>query len=74
MFPSPGLVQSTMVEFIPLFLVIMRTIQNVQQNFVWRKRHFANFTVWSDEVNFKLNGTVNRHNCVYRATENPRLT
>jgi len=34
MFPSPGLVQSTLVECIPLFLVIMRTVQIVQQKFV----------------------------------------
>jgi hypothetical protein len=29
--------------------------------------------VWSDEVTFKLNGTVNSHNCVYWATENPNI-
>ena len=27
--------------------------------------------VWADEAIFKLNGHVNRHNCVYYATENP---
>jgi hypothetical protein len=32
------------------------------------------FIVWSDEDTFKLNGTVNHHNCVYQATENPRVT
>jgi len=26
--------------------------------------------VWSDEAQFKLNGTANRHNCVYWAPEN----
>ena len=26
--------------------------------------------VWSDEAQFKLNGTVKRHNCVYWAPEN----
>ena len=26
--------------------------------------------VWTDEAVFKLNGHVNRHNCVYYATEN----
>ena len=26
--------------------------------------------VWSDEAQFKLNGTVNSHNCVYWAPEN----
>jgi hypothetical protein len=30
--------------------------------------------VWSDEAQFKLNGTVNRHNCVYWAEDNPHLT
>ena len=29
--------------------------------------------VWSDEAQFKLNGTVNRHNCVYWAPENPHV-
>ena len=28
---------------------------------------------WSDEACFKLNGHINRHNCVYWATENPRI-
>jgi hypothetical protein len=28
---------------------------------------------WSDEVQFKLNGTVNRHNCVYWAPGNPHI-
>jgi hypothetical protein len=27
--------------------------------------------VWTDEAIFKLNGHVNRHNCVHYATENP---
>ena len=26
--------------------------------------------MWSDEAQFKLNGTANRHNCVYWAPEN----
>lgn len=29
--------------------------------------------VWSDEAKFRLDGQVNRHNCVYYATENPHL-
>ena len=29
---------------------------------------------WSDEACFKLNGTINRHNCVYWAANNPRVT
>ena len=33
-----------------------------------------NKIVWSDEANFKLSGAVNRHNCVYYATKNPRIT
>ena len=33
-----------------------------------------NKIVWSDEANFKLSGAVDRHNCVYYATENPRIT
>ncbi|XP_076322842.1 uncharacterized protein LOC143231904 isoform X2 [Tachypleus tridentatus] len=30
--------------------------------------------VWSDESTFKLNGSINRHNCTYWATENPHVT
>jgi hypothetical protein len=29
--------------------------------------------VWSDEATFKLNGTVNQHNYVYYAAENPYI-
>lgn len=29
--------------------------------------------VWTDEAIFKLNGHVNRHNCVYYAVENPHI-
>ncbi|CAF4146178.1 unnamed protein product [Rotaria sp. Silwood2] len=29
--------------------------------------------VWADEAIFKLNGHVNRHNCVYYAVENPHV-
>ena len=32
---------------------------------------FPNKIVWSDEALFKLNGSVNRHNCTYWASENP---
>jgi len=31
---------------------------------------FVTKIVWSDEAQFKLNETVNRHNCVYWAPEN----
>jgi len=34
---------------------------------------FVGKMVWSDEAQFKLNGTVNRHNCVYWAPENPHV-
>lgn len=29
--------------------------------------------IWSDEAHFKIDGTVNRHNAVYYASENPHL-
>ncbi len=29
--------------------------------------------IWTDEAQFKLNGFVNRHNCIYYDTENPKL-
>ena len=33
--------------------------------------HMLDKIIWSDEADFKLNGTVNRHNCSYWARENP---
>ncbi|KAJ4437975.1 hypothetical protein ANN_13914 [Periplaneta americana] len=30
--------------------------------------------VWSDEATFKLNGSINRHNCTYWASNNPLVT
>jgi transposase len=35
---------------------------------------FSNKIVWSDEASFKLNGSINRHNCSYWASENPHVT
>jgi len=29
--------------------------------------------LWTDEATFKLNGTINRHNCVYWSTDNPNI-
>lgn len=34
---------------------------------------FTRKIVWSDEAQFKLNGRVNRHNCVYWAFENRQI-
>jgi hypothetical protein len=31
---------------------------------------FLGMIVWTDEAKFKLNGTMNRHNCVYWCSEN----
>ncbi|GFR23221.1 DUF4817 domain-containing protein [Trichonephila clavata] len=41
---------------------------------VIRKPGFMGSIIWSDEAQFKLNGTVNRHNCVYWGEENPNIT
>ena len=35
---------------------------------------FSMKIIWSDEATFKLNGSINRHNCSYWAQENPHLT
>ena len=40
------------------------------QQMVNEDEEFVMKIVWSDEAQFKLNGTVNHHNCVYRAPEN----
>ena len=40
------------------------------QQIVNEDEEFVTKIVWSDEAQFKLNGTVNRHNCVYWAPEN----
>jgi len=34
---------------------------------------FVTKIVWSDDAQFKFNGTVNRHNCVYWSPENIRV-
>jgi len=40
------------------------------QQMVNEDEEFVTKIVWSDEAQFKLNGTVNRHNCVYWAPGN----
>ena len=35
------------------------------------RENFQDSIVWSYEATFKVNGTINRHNCVYWANENP---
>lgn len=35
---------------------------------------FPHKIVWSDEATFKLNGTINRHNCTYWGPVNPHVT
>ena len=35
---------------------------------------FPKKIVWSDEATFKLNGSINRHNCTYWAADNPHVT
>ena len=34
---------------------------------------FQDRILWTDEAQFKLNGSVNKHNYVYYSTENPNL-
>ncbi len=34
---------------------------------------FAGAIIWSDEATFKLNGSVNRHNCMYYDSKNPNI-
>lgn len=36
--------------------------------------HFLNRILWGDESRFHNNGTVNRHNCHYWSSENPKWT
>ncbi|UYV75878.1 hypothetical protein LAZ67_13001645 [Cordylochernes scorpioides] len=44
------------------------------QEMVIREPGFMGSIIWSDEAQFKLNGTVNMHNCVYWCEENPHIT
>nr|CAI5846584.1 unnamed protein product [Callosobruchus analis] len=44
------------------------------QEMVIREPGFMGSIIWSDEAQFKLNGTVNRHTCVYWCEENPHIT
>jgi hypothetical protein len=43
------------------------------QNMVERIGVCGGKMVWSYEAQFKLNGTLNRRNCVYLAPENPHV-
>ena len=43
------------------------------QNIVREDEEFVGKMVWSGEAHIKLNGRVNRHNCVYWAPENPHV-
>jgi len=53
----------------------MTTIRIAECSFVsgfsnwYEDEEFVTKIVWSDEAQFKLNGRVNRHNCVYWAPE-----
>jgi hypothetical protein len=40
---------------------------------VTEENHLQISMNWSDEATFKFNGTFNRHNCVYWATENRKV-
>lgn len=51
------------LEFSELFLDMVEADATILDR-VW----------WSDEACFKLNGQINRHNCVYWDSENPRVT
>ena len=43
-------------------------------NMVQENKAFVEKVVWSDEAQFKLNGTFNRHNCVYWRANNPHVS
>ena len=51
------------VEFSELFLDMVEADETILDR-----------VFWSDEACFKLNGQINRHNCVYWDSENPRVT
>ena len=57
----------------------MRTTQIDDCNFVSgtctsvTKGKISKTIVWLCEATFKVNGTINRHNCVYWANENPNI-
>lgn len=40
---------------------------------VQQDESFQDRIIWSDEANFKLNGRINRHNCVYWDAVNPHV-
>jgi len=43
------------------------------QGMVDEDESFQDRIIWSDEANFKLNGHINRHNCVYWDAVNPNI-
>ena len=50
------------IEFCRFFLRMCQRIDSL-----------VDLIVWSDEATFKLSGTINRHNCVYWAQNNPNI-
>lgn len=50
------------LEFAERFMVLINEDETFIDN-IW----------WSDEANFKLNGHINRHNCVYWSNQNPHI-
>jgi hypothetical protein len=43
------------------------------QRTVGEDTQFLGMMFWTNDVLFKMNGTVNRHNCLYWSSENPNV-
>ncbi|GBM22851.1 hypothetical protein AVEN_202126-1 [Araneus ventricosus] len=52
---------------------MIRTEENNFANGTWENANRMGKIVWSDEAMFKLNVTINPHNCSYWATANPHV-
>ena len=75
------------IKQLKLRVYIPRLVQHLHEDDFDRRKEFCetmieNFQndiglvdriIWSDEATFKLDGSVNRHNSVYYATQNPHL-
>jgi hypothetical protein len=50
-----------------------RLQQQWLEGMVHEDEKVARKVIWSDEAQFKMNGTVNHHNCVYWVPVNPHV-
>lgn len=59
--------------FFCIFFLLCNGWSLVRNEYHENDPHIFEKVIWSDEAQFKLNGYVNRHHCVYYHLDNPNL-